>query len=382
MRSALRIGTLVALAVPGLGLASAGSTAFAATGHGGQPAVLQQAWYHETLLQQVSPPVDPGKPPADEPTGVPKGDLAVAHTSNDKSSSKVSEVAFDVTSLLPGTTVTEFTMTLTVDTSNNATNVGADAAPVLACLPTRLWSPADGGDYSDAPPVDCGLQAKPEIKGNTYTFDLTTLAQSWVDDQNLGVALVNNPDNTQTPFQVVFKGDKDIKATLRYTPPVSTPPVGQPTGSGGGAGSGSGGASSGGTGTTSGGTSTGGTTSVPPPLPPVSPGNLPPSQVTGGASDGGQPPQVAGGSGGTPSQPPAPQPVALKPASALPTTGFWIGGAALALLLVTAGLVLRDQREPVAVAARSSRLNRLLRDRRTTADRAPALVRPTRLTQP
>ena len=115
------------------------------------------------------------------------------------------------------------TFTVTVDASPQAVNTGGAAAPIVACLPTQLWSPSLGGDYSSEPAVDCSTKVKPKVAGSTYTFAIPAIAQRWVDDQNLGVALVNDPENTSTPFQVTFNGAKTVKATMSYTPGTPTP---------------------------------------------------------------------------------------------------------------------------------------------------------------
>src|SRR5207302_3519205 len=117
-----------------------------------------------------------------------------------------------------------------------------------------------------------------KVAGSTYTFDITSIAQSWVDDQNEGVALVNDPDNTSTPFQVVFSGPKTVKAAMAYTPgsAVSTPTVAT-------AGDTSGTVAPG----TSSGPSSAGSSSVPPV------GNVPAGGAQTSTDAGGAPPQVA-----------------------------------------------------------------------------------------
>jgi hypothetical protein len=195
-----------------------------------------------------------------------------------------------------------------------------------------------GGDYTDEPAVDCSTKVKPKVNGSTFTFEISQLAQSWIDDQNLGVALVNDPDNTSTPFQVVFTGPKTVKATMSYTPGTATPPLTTPVTTTGG-------------GTTSGlGSSMASSGSVPPA--PV--GNVP---AVGGATTGadtGQPPQVA------PSSPQLKSVAKATAASSAPNRTFWIGAAAFALLLLLMSLVLGDQPQP-AGAGGGSRLDRVLR---------------------
>lgn len=339
MRRLVQLGALLTLVLSGVMIAGSFTAADATGTSSTKPGVLQAAWFWQTAYEQANPPVASGPAPANEPSGVPDGDLAVAHTSSDGSSSKMTALAFDVSGLTPGSIVNSFTFSVTVDSSPQAVNSSAAAAPVVACLPTRLWPATLGGDYTDEPAVDCSNKVKPKIDGSTYTFDITSFAQSWVDDQNFGVALVNDPDNTQTPFQVAFTGAKTVKAKMSATPATPVQTTQQPVSS-------SGGTSSGGGAVT---TSSGAV--VPPPT-----GSVPPNTSVSTTGDSGQAPQVA-------SSTTTPQLRAMahvSPASSAPSRGFWIGAAAFALLILLMSLVLGDQPVPAGIGG-GSRLDRVLR---------------------
>src|SRR3954447_4099542 len=103
-----------------------------------KPGVLQAAWFWENAYEQANPPVA-AAPPAKEPSGVPDGDLAVAHSSSDGSSSKMTALAFDIGTLPAGTIIDKFSFAVTVDGSPSAANASPGAAPIVACLPTRMW---------------------------------------------------------------------------------------------------------------------------------------------------------------------------------------------------------------------------------------------------
>src|SRR4051812_12788086 len=169
---------LLALTTPGVVLLGPMTAAQAAGSQTLKPEVLQTAWFWKTAIQQANPPVAPPAAPPTEPSGVPKGDVAVANTANDGSSSKSTALAFQVGALKVGATVTKFTLSLDVDSSG--TNVNADNAPIVACLPTRLWPAKEGGDYTDAPNTDCATKVVPKIDGETYTFEIAGIAQQWV----------------------------------------------------------------------------------------------------------------------------------------------------------------------------------------------------------
>ena len=340
MRRLVQVGALLTLVLSGVMLGGSFTAANATGTQSTKPGVLQAAWFWQTAYEQANPPVAAGPAPATEPSGVPDGDLAVAHSSSDGSSSKMTALAFDIGTLTPGTLISKFTFSVTVDSDPQAVNSTNPA--VVACLPTRLWPATLGGDYTDEPAVDCSTKVKPKVDGSTYTFDISQMAQRWVDDQNLGVALVNDPDNTSTPFQATFTGAKTVKASMTFTPgtpvPTSTTPA---TGSTGGTTSNVGG-------TTSGSTSSGGF--APPPT-----GNVPGAGAVATDTQSGQAPQVA------PPSTPQLKPVAkVTSASSLPGRAFWAGTAAFALLILLMSLVLGDQPQPVG-AGGGSRLDRVLR---------------------
>src|SRR3954468_13295271 len=337
LRRLVQVGALLTLAVSGVMLGGSFTAADATGTQSTKPGVLQAAWFWQNAYEQTNPPVAAGPLPTTEPSGVPEGDLAVAHTGNDATSSKMAVLAFDIGTISPGSFVDKFTFSVTVDSDPQATNTPNPA--VVACLPTRLWPATMASDYTDEPTVDCSTKVAPKVDGNTYTFQIPQIAQRWIDDQNLGVALVNDPDNTSTPFQVVFTGAKTVKATMSYTPGTTTPPVSAPV-------------TNTGTGTTSsvGSTGTSRSTSKSPAV-----GDVPPAPgvVTGG--DNAQPPQVA-----------APSTPQLKPvahasaASSMPGRAFWLGAAAFALLLLLMSVVLGAEQQPVG-AGGGSRLDRVLR---------------------
>jgi hypothetical protein len=341
LRRLVQVGAVLTLVLSGVMLGGSFTAADATGTQQTKPGVLQAAWFWQTAYEQANPPVAAGPAPATEPSGVPQGDLAVAHSSSDGSSSKMTALAFDIGTMPAGTLISKFTFSVTVDSDPQAANASPGDAPVVACLPTRLWPAALGGDYTDEPAVDCSTKVKPKVAGGTYTFDISQLAQRWIDDQNLGIALVNDPDNTGTPFQVTFTGAKTIKSSMTYTPgtpmPTSTTPAVTSTG-----------------GTTSGvGSSTGSSSSNSVPPPPV--GDVPGTGSVTTNGDNGQPPQVA-----TPSSPQLKTVAKVTTASSAPSRAFWIGAAAFALLILLMSLVLGDQPQPVG-AGGGSRLDRVLR---------------------
>ena len=335
MRRWLRLLAVALLTAGAAMLVLPGGTASAAASKAG---VLQQAWFWQTAYEQANLPVAQ-QPPATEPSGVPDGDLAVAYSgSSDKSASKMTALSFDVSSLTAGSSVSDFTFALTLDSAPAATSFGTVNAPVVACQPTRAWSAVMHGDYTDEPTFDCANKVAPTVSNNTYTFKIPAIAQSWVDDQNLGVVIVPDPETVAAPFQLVFSGAKDLKADMSYTSGTTSA---SSSGSAAGSGSVLVPASSG-----------SGDTMAPAPLPP-------PTTTT--SAQPGSAPVVAA----SPAAAPVTRPVAAaKTAPAVPTKAFWAAALVLGAFLLIASLVLGDP-TTVAATAKRSRLDQVLRGQMT-----------------
>lgn len=316
---------------------------------GGSVPLARSAWFHTTVANQVSAPA--GLPVA-EPTGVPAGDDAVAFTADQTgASSKETVLQFALPHDAASSTITAFTVSMSLDSSPTAPQAAAGGSPIDACLPTRGWSTGAAQDSTGQPTVDCSNAVAGVWKGSTVTFSIARLAQSWVDDTNLGVALVNNPKNKTQPFQAIFAGGKRISATLRYTPATtgttkpprhhhSTPPPTThhhhaPTQLGGGA-------------------------TTTPSIPNV---GVPNDGTTVSTGPGAQSPLVAttapSGAGAV-----QPDRSASLPgqASSLPPKGFWVVAACLMILLVGAALALDEVRPRTPARTGSGRLDRLLHD--------------------
>jgi hypothetical protein len=333
-RSVARVVAVGALAGSASMLLLPGGTAAAATS---KVPVLQQAWFWQNAWEQANPPVAQSLP-ATEPSGVPDGDLAVSYAGNsNKSSSKMTALSFDVSGVAPGASVSAFTFSLTLDSSPAATTFDAAGAAVVACLPTRSWPAQLGGDYTNQPTVDCSKKVTPTVDGSTYTFKIPAIAQTWIDDQNLGVAIMVDPDTAAAPFQLVFAGAKDVKADLSYTPATTTT-----TGSSSGSGA-----------VAVPAPASGPAAPAPAPMPPVSDGTT--------AAAPAAAPVVAA------SAQPATRPVAAtRTAPVLPTKAFWAAALVLAAILLAASVVLGDPTPVAASAAAPSRLDRVLRARTIT----------------
>jgi len=346
VRAAARRLALVAAGASGAALTLA-SPAMAASG--AKVPLARSAWFYTTVANQVGAPAPA---PVTEPTGVPHGDDAVAFTEGQSgASSKETLLQFALPIGAAASTVTAFTVSMQLDSSPTAPQAGAKGAPVVACLPTRGWSPGEAQDSSGQPTVDCSHGVAGVWKGNQVSFAIAKLAQSWVDDTNLGIALVNDPKNNTQPFQAVFSGGKQVTATMTYVPagpatttksrphhrhaklPANPPPSTPNPGSG----------------------SSTTVPSLPTPNLPTGGG----SSTVGAGPSVAQPPQVA-----NPQSANSSSTATTSPAlggSSVPPKGFWVAAAVGLILLAGAALALEDQHIGPTPTGRG-RLDRLLRD--------------------
>jgi hypothetical protein len=324
------------------------------------PKVVQSNWY---WYHQADAAAGTGVEAAPEPSGVPKGDVSVAYTGGTQDDpdqpSKETYLAFDLTGLTAGASITGFSFTIPLDGQAQA----KATPPVLqACLPTRTWSNGAGNNWVEKPGDDCSTamaaQGKYDMATNSYTFVIPSIAQNWLTDVNTGVAIRHAapeaPAQSPTgqapplaPFQLNFSDATSVKASVSYLPAVPTtaePPAAAPA-----------------------------------PVPGVPADTTSGSGAIGGGSGGGvatspttQTPS-APGPAVAPNPQLAPKPVAagraFGPASAAPSAGFLLVAVALAVLLGLISLVVGDVTgatpASVSPARRSSRLDQALRARRT-----------------
>lgn len=129
-----------------------------------------------------------------------------------------------------GATVEKFVVTLTQtpqtndpgtsrrnDTYNHS--LGTPPPPIQACNIVVPWSAAPGANaWEDRPQSDTNCVV-PTVNADKFTFDLTSMAQSWVEGTGFGILIMpGRPGNagatTQTgadgdtvsPFQITFSG--------------------------------------------------------------------------------------------------------------------------------------------------------------------------------
>lgn len=362
MRLASRLailGILTGLAIPLLGVPpSVASSAVSTT-----VLVTQSNWYWSGQATNlggagISPPS-----PLTDPT-VPAGDLAVAGPEQNGQPSKESYLEFDVSAIPAGSTISAFTITLPVDPSGtNVTPIGSQA-PIIACTPDSNWAGGPGAQSFSGKPTDTCATSAPKVttkdSGKTYTADIASIAQQWVQPggNNFGVAITDDPQNTSTAYQVVFGPAAAISrltASVTYVPPALS--------SAGGA------ATSGVTpGEANPGYTPGNTANYTPGNTANYTPNYTPNNTAGGAPSN---PVTTPPTGNSSTSVPGPTRAVTAPTTgslssdrtgAAPPIGFWLAIVLLVLVLLAASAVLGDT--PTMPAVKGARVARVLADRK------------------
>ena len=112
---------------------------------------------------------------------------------------------------------------------------GAKAPAILACNIVLPWAAAPGANAWETRPTIDKLCVAPTVDGDKFTFDVTSMAQSWVEGTGHGFAVVpglaapNNAvgtvdaeDRLVQPFQITFSGyESTLPNRADYIPRVA-----------------------------------------------------------------------------------------------------------------------------------------------------------------
>jgi len=181
---------------------------WAAADDGGVAANAQGWWDVLTSLPQT--PLGANVPSLGAPTAdVPEGVIPV--TMRLGQPARVAAIGITMTAT-PGATVNKLIMTLKASDASGAQQ--GTGGSVKACPITSFLVPEENGKAADAPEADCSLAEAVGEAGDdgTWTFDLTKIAQVWLDPfqgvpiQGLRLDPVGDAPAT---FQVGFTGYQD-----------------------------------------------------------------------------------------------------------------------------------------------------------------------------
>jgi hypothetical protein len=245
------------LTILGLGLLAPGALAAQA-----EPFVSTTAWYWEQQQsQKVTDPTsgaevatlelaNPFCPTVPGGLGSPPGDscrvgrLPIEVIANDyEEPDKISAVAFDLSLIPLGSTVKKFTATFLEANDPQSQPVNPEDKMLQACVIEQFFGEGDARQYKEAPRHTCtdldpiAQRKEAKVKNAdgeeedrfTYTFDLTTFAQTWVEGASPVTGVMLYPakpkEDAQGPedadWRVVLAGpaeENGVVTNLIYTP--------------------------------------------------------------------------------------------------------------------------------------------------------------------
>ncbi len=196
-------------------------SAFAATSS--EPAATGAYFYSAGVDKPEQSPAAPPNVTGDRTDMVAPEHLAVAVRVPNQVD-KMSFLSFDLTSVPFDATITSavISVPLAPDGDGNMSQSPA-AAKVRACAAgDEGFNGEDGASFAQAPSVKCDVfmaPAKDSADKKSYTFDVSTLAASWLTEANNGLALTAADGATSSPFQVVFMPFAEASIALTYTVP-------------------------------------------------------------------------------------------------------------------------------------------------------------------
>lgn len=171
----------------------------------------KEGWWNQARDATAGTPVPP------PPDTVPQGAIAVGAAGGQPD--KVAAIGI-VLDAARGSTVERFTMTLK-EAEGPGAQQGADRT-IVACPITAFFAPEDNGALQHAPAADCEVAQAEGVRaaGGVWTFDLTPIADAWLDPFGTlnpnGIRL--DPTGTGT-FQVSLTGMEDATFDVAISPP-------------------------------------------------------------------------------------------------------------------------------------------------------------------
>jgi hypothetical protein len=154
---------------------------------------------------------------------------------------KISALAWDFSTVLPGSTVSKFIVTLEEASDPQSKPVNVDGKEVKACFVNEFFGDGEAREYKKAPRYKCAKKGDPvgerkkvapkQPGGDPtfeWVFDLTKFAQIWAKGKSPAAAVMLFPEEPKKPgapdnadWRVVFTGahDKGVKTLLVSEPP-------------------------------------------------------------------------------------------------------------------------------------------------------------------
>lgn len=207
---------------------------------GGDAQLTQDGWWNRLQgpiqagpVQEPSNPLrDTVNPQAPAPPSVPGNALAVGAAGGEAAAIAAIGIA---TGANEGGTASSAILTLK-ESSDPGANANSALAKIAACPITNFWAGARNGAWVDRPAFECadpGAVAGERAADGTWTFDITRLAQIWLDG-NLepnGVVLApvaGSPENFQVSFLDIASGNVKLQFSALPAPTFDDSPTFEP----------------------------------------------------------------------------------------------------------------------------------------------------------
>lgn len=175
----------------------------------------KEGWWSQARDATTGTPAGGGVPAL--PETVPEGAIAIAATGGQINKVAALGIVLDAGR---GSTVSTFTLTMKEAEGTGAQQNPGDAA-IVACPITDFFAGAENGALQDAPAADCEAASAEGTRADdgTWTFDLTAIADVWLDP--FGTINPNgirfDPTGTGT-FQVSLTGMDDATFDVSIAP--------------------------------------------------------------------------------------------------------------------------------------------------------------------
>ena len=156
-------------------------------------------------------------PDADVPDTVPEGAIGIAATGGQVTKVAAIGVVLDAAK---GSTVQTFTLTMK-EAEGTGAQQNSDGAAIVACPVTDFFSGESNGKLADAPAADCeaAMSEGERTDDGTWTFDLTAIADAWLDPFGTIAANGLRFDPGDGTFQVSLTGMEDAVFDIALSAP-------------------------------------------------------------------------------------------------------------------------------------------------------------------
>ena len=178
----------------------------------------KEGWWNRTTGGASDTPAGGVVPPAVLPESVPEGAIGVAAVGGEPQKVAALGVVLDA----PRGSVVEQLVLSLKEAEGTGAQQNAEEAAIVACPIVDFFAGVENGSFQDAPEADCEVASATgeRAEDGTWTFDLTAIADAWLDPFGTVGANGIRFDPVEGTFQVSFTGVEDATFDGAITPGV------------------------------------------------------------------------------------------------------------------------------------------------------------------